>query len=65
MRIRDVVTLLEEDGWVAVRSEDTLRQLKRKGVRGRVTLAGKADEELPEALVRPIAVLARLEDRLL
>lgn len=64
MRIRDVITVLENDGWISIRNDEALRQYKRHGVRGRVTLAGRLNDELPEALVRSIAAQSRLEDRL-
>lgn len=64
MRIRDVIKVLEDDGWIAIRNDEALHQYKRRGVRGRVTLAGRLDDELPEALLRSIAHQSRLEDRL-
>ena len=65
MRIRDVIAVLEQDGWIPVRNEETLRQWRRRGLRGRVTIAGRLDDELAAPLLQSIAKQAHLPEGLL
>ena len=40
MKIRDVIKLVEADGWVIVAQEGSHRQYKHPAKKGRVTVAG-------------------------
>ncbi len=46
MKIRDVLKLLENDGWSQVRMRGSHRQFKHPTKRGLVTVPGKPGDEL-------------------
>ena len=46
MKVRDVVRLLEADGWYQVRMRGSHRQFKHPSKRGLVTVAGHSGDEL-------------------
>lgn len=51
MKIRDVIKMLEDDGWSVVRQRGSHRQLKHASKAGLVTVAGKpADDVAPGTL---------------
>lgn len=51
MKVRDLIRLLERDGWCQVTMEGDHRQYKHSTKRGRVTVAGHpADELHPKTL---------------
>ena len=46
MRVRDVVRMLEQDGWRQVVQRGSHRQFRHPTKPGRVTVAGKPGQEL-------------------
>ena len=46
MKIRDIIKLLEEDGWTVVRQRGSHRQFKHASKPGLVTVAGKPGDDL-------------------
>jgi predicted RNA binding protein YcfA (HicA-like mRNA interferase family) len=54
MKVRDVLRLLQEDGWYVVVTRGSHRQLKHSTRRGRVTVAGKPSDDLPPATFNSI-----------
>ena len=46
MKVRDVLRLLEADGWYQVRMRGSHRQLKHSAKRGLVTVPGHLGDEL-------------------
>ena len=46
MQVRDVIKLLERDGWYLVRTRGSHRQYKHPVKRGLVTVAGKQSDDL-------------------
>lgn len=51
MKIRDLVKMLEDDGWSVVRQRGSHRQFKHANKAGLVTVAGKpADDVAPGTL---------------
>jgi predicted RNA binding protein YcfA (HicA-like mRNA interferase family) len=46
MKVRDVIRLLEDDGWALVATKGSHRQFKHPTKRGRVTVAGKLADDL-------------------
>ena len=46
MKIRDVIKLIEADGWRMVTTRGSHRQFKHPYKKGRVTIAGKPDLDL-------------------
>ena len=47
MKVRDVLDLLQEDGWYLVRQRGSHRQFKHPGKLGRVTVAGHPRDDVP------------------
>ncbi len=47
MKVRDVLKLLEEDGWYLVRQRGSHRQYKHSSKPGRVTVAGHPRDDVP------------------
>jgi len=46
MKIRDVLKMLEKDGWYLVRTRGSHRQYKHSAKTGLVTIAGKSGDDL-------------------
>ena len=46
MKIRDVIRLIEEDGWFLVATKGSHRQFKHPSKPGRVTIAGHPGDDL-------------------
>ena len=65
MKVRDLLKLLDEEGWQVVRTRGSHRQLKHPTKAGTVTVAGKSGVDIPLGTLREIAkaVLVDAEDR--
>ena len=62
MKVREVIRLLEHDGWVMVETHGDHRQFKHPTKRGRVTVSGSLGDDMPKgtfASVRRQAGLRR------
>jgi predicted RNA binding protein YcfA (HicA-like mRNA interferase family) len=46
VKVHEVLTLLEADGWYLVATRGSHRQYKHPSKRGRVTVAGKPSDDL-------------------
>jgi predicted RNA binding protein YcfA (HicA-like mRNA interferase family) len=46
MKIRDIIKILEGEGWFLVRTRGSHRQYKHKRKTGLVTIAGKPGDDL-------------------
>jgi predicted RNA binding protein YcfA (HicA-like mRNA interferase family) len=46
VKIREIIKLLEEDGWTVVRQRGSHRQFKHASKPGLVTVAGKPGDDL-------------------
>ena len=46
MKVRDVLQMLQSDGWFQVAMRGSHRQFKHPGKPGRVTVAGKPGDDL-------------------
>jgi predicted RNA binding protein YcfA (HicA-like mRNA interferase family) len=62
VKIRDVIRLLEEDGWVLIATRGSHRQYKHPLKPGRVTLAGKPSDELAPGTLNSILKQSGLKD---
>ncbi|MGA2031901.1 MAG: type II toxin-antitoxin system HicA family toxin [Thermoguttaceae bacterium] len=47
MKVRDVLTMLQADGWRLVVTRGSHRQFKHPQKLGRVTVAGKPSDDVP------------------
>jgi predicted RNA binding protein YcfA (HicA-like mRNA interferase family) len=52
--VRDLIRLIEDDGWYPVGQTGSHRQFKHATKPGRVTIAGKLSAELPPKTERTI-----------
>jgi predicted RNA binding protein YcfA (HicA-like mRNA interferase family) len=60
MKVREVIALLERDGWYLVRTRGSHRQFKHPKKLGVVTIAGKESAELAKGTVNSILKQAGL-----
>jgi predicted RNA binding protein YcfA (HicA-like mRNA interferase family) len=61
MKVREVLKLLDKDGWYRVASRGGHRQFKHAQKRGRVTVSGKLSDDLPPGTLNSIFKQARLK----
>lgn len=54
MKVREVLELLERDGWRSVVTRGSHRQFKHPAKPGRVTVAGKPSDDLPPGTLNSI-----------
>jgi predicted RNA binding protein YcfA (HicA-like mRNA interferase family) len=64
MKVREVIRILEDDGWGLVATRGSHRQYKHPVKPGRVTVAGKASDDLAPGTLNSILKQARLRDKL-
>ena len=62
MKVRDVIRLIEADGWSLVTSRGSHRQFKHPYKKGRVTIAGKPDLDLHPKTLKSILKQADLKE---
>ena len=60
MKVRDVLRLLEDDGWQHARTKGSHRQFKHPSKPGSVTVAGKPSLDLPPGTLSSILKQAGL-----
>lgn len=61
MKVRDVLRMLQDDGWRLVVTRGSHRQLKHPVKSGRVTVAGKAGDDIPQGTLNSILKQAGLK----
>jgi len=54
MKVRDVIKLIEADGWYQVAQKGSHRQFKHAEKRGRVTVPGHPGDDVPAGLEKSI-----------
>ncbi|MEJ7700491.1 MAG: type II toxin-antitoxin system HicA family toxin [Pyrinomonadaceae bacterium] len=62
MKVRDVLKLLNSDGWYLVATEGSHRQFKHLTKKGRVTVPGKPNNDLPIGTLNSILRQAGLKN---
>lgn len=62
MKVRDVIKLIEADGWSLVSTNGSHRQFKHPFKKGRVTVAGKPDLDLHPKTLKSIIKQAGLKE---
>ncbi len=62
MKVRDVIKLVEEDGWFLDRIKGSHRQYKHHFRRGLVTISGKMDDEVPRGTLNSILKQSGLKE---
>jgi predicted RNA binding protein YcfA (HicA-like mRNA interferase family) len=63
MKVREVITLIEEDGWFLVATRGSHRQYKHATKPGRVTIAGKPSDDLAPGTLNSILKQAGLKEQ--
>jgi predicted RNA binding protein YcfA (HicA-like mRNA interferase family) len=61
MKIRDIIKLIEADGWYKVNTKGSHRQYKHPVKKGRVTIAGHPGDDLAVGTLNSILKQARLK----
>lgn len=61
MKVRDVVKLIEEDGWYLVTTKGSHQQYKHPTKAGRVTIAGHSGDDLAPGTLNSILKQAKLK----
>ena len=62
MKVRELLKLLEEDGWYLVRTKGSHRQYKHPTKTGTVTVAGKPGVEVPKGTLNAILKQSGLKE---
>ena len=62
MKVREIIKLLEEDGWYLVRQRGSHRQFKHPTKPGRVTVAGNLGDDLAPGTLNSILKQAGLKE---
>jgi predicted RNA binding protein YcfA (HicA-like mRNA interferase family) len=62
MKVRDVIRMIENDGWYLVATHGSHRQYKHPNKAGRVTIAGKLSHDLGPGTLNSILKQARLKE---
>lgn len=60
MKVREVIRMLENDGWYLVATRGSHRQYKHRTKGGRVTVPGKRSDDLAPGTVNSILKQAQL-----
>ena len=63
MKVRDVIRLIEGDGWYLVATRGSHRQYRHPDKTGRVTIAGKPSEDLAPGTLNSILKQAGLKEK--
>jgi predicted RNA binding protein YcfA (HicA-like mRNA interferase family) len=63
MKVKDVIRLLENDGWFPVATRGSHRQYKHPVRPGRVTVAGKPSEDLAPGTLNSILKQSGLKEQ--
>jgi predicted RNA binding protein YcfA (HicA-like mRNA interferase family) len=62
MKVRDIIRLIEQDGWHLVATRGSHRQYKHRAKPGRVTVAGKLSDDVAPGTLNSIRKQAGLKD---
>lgn len=63
MKVKDVIKLIQNDGWYLAAQEGSHRQFKHPDKKGRVTIAGKLSDDLAPGTYNSILKQAGLKER--
>jgi predicted RNA binding protein YcfA (HicA-like mRNA interferase family) len=62
MKVRDVIRLIERDGWFLVATRGSHRQYKRQTKAGRVTIAGKPSDDMAPGTLNSVLKQSGLKE---
>ncbi len=63
MKIRDIIKLIESDGWYIAATKGSHRQFKHPYKKGRVTIAGKPSDDLAHGTLNSVLKQAQLKNK--
>jgi predicted RNA binding protein YcfA (HicA-like mRNA interferase family) len=63
MKVKDVIRLIEADGWYLVNTEGSHRQFKHSTKKGKVTISGKLNDDVRKGTLNSILKQAELKDK--
>jgi predicted RNA binding protein YcfA (HicA-like mRNA interferase family) len=63
VKVRDVIRLLETDGWYLIGTRGSHRQYKHLTKLGRVTIAGKPSDDLAPGTLNSVLKQASLKEK--
>ena len=63
MKVRDIIKMIEADGWYLVATKGSHRQYKHPTKPGRVTIAGHPGDDLAPGTLNSILKQAQLKKR--
>jgi predicted RNA binding protein YcfA (HicA-like mRNA interferase family) len=63
MKVKDVIRLLEGEGWFLIATRGSHRQYKHPVLPGRVTVAGKPSDDLAPGTLNSILKQSGLKDQ--
>jgi predicted RNA binding protein YcfA (HicA-like mRNA interferase family) len=61
VKVRDVIKLIEADGWFFIGQEGSHRQYKHPVKKGRVTISGHSGEDMPKGTMNNVLKQAGLK----
>lgn len=62
MKVRDIIKIIEQDGWYIVATKGSHRQYKHPVKVGRVTIAGHPNDDLAPGTLNSIFKQAKLKE---
>ena len=62
MKVRDIIKMIESDGWYQVNTRGSYRQYKHSKKAGRVTIAGHLNDDLAPGTLNSILKQAELKE---
>lgn len=62
MKVKEVINLLEQDGWTQVRQRGSHRQFKHATKSGTVTVSGKPNVDLPPGTLNSVLKQAGIKE---
>jgi predicted RNA binding protein YcfA (HicA-like mRNA interferase family) len=62
MKIRDIIRMLKQDGWFEVTQKGSHRQYKHPTKPGRVTIAGRLNDDLTPGTLNSVLKQAGLKE---
>jgi len=62
MKVRDIIRIIEDDGWYLAATRGSHRQYKHPGKPGRVTIAGNLNHDLAKGTLNSILKQAQLKE---
>jgi predicted RNA binding protein YcfA (HicA-like mRNA interferase family) len=63
MKVRDVIRLIEQEGWFLVATRGSHRQYKHASKPGRVTIAGKPSDDMAPGTLNGVRKQAGLKEQ--